>query len=147
MKQLHIVLFYYNIRSYEYMYQSISPSQFFQALADETRLRCMVLLQQHGELCVCELTYALDVSQPKISRHLAHLKAAGVVRDRRQGVWIFYTVRPQLPDWMATIIRNTTQQLREQSPFTEDNQRLNQMTQRPNELNCDTSLLIIKEKS
>jgi DNA-binding transcriptional ArsR family regulator len=129
------------------MYQSISPSQFFQALADETRLRCMVLLQQHGELCVCELTYALDVSQPKISRHLAHLKAAGVVRDRRQGVWIFYTVRPQLPDWMATIIRNTTQQLREQSPFTEDNQRLNQMTQRPNELNCDTSLLIIKEKS
>ncbi len=129
------------------MYQSISPSQFFQALADETRLRCMVLLQQHGELCVCELTYALDVSQPKISRHLAHLKAAGVVRDRRQGVWIFYPVRPQLPDWMATIIRNTTQQLREQSPFTEDNQRLNQMTQRPNELNCDTSLLIIKEKS
>lgn len=129
------------------MYQSISPTQLFQALADETRLRCLVLLQQHGELCVCELTTALDVLQPKISRHLAQLKAMGVVQDRRQGVWIFYTLHPQLPDWMATIIRDTTQQLREQSPFIEDNQRLSQMAQRPNDLNCDTSLLIIKEKS
>jgi len=128
------------------MYQSISPSQFFQTLADETRLRCVVLLQQHGELCVCELTCALNLSQPKISRHLAHLKAAGVVRDRRQGVWIFYTLHPQLPKWMSAIIHDTAHNLREQSPFTEDNQRLSQMTPRPNEQSCDISQITIKEK-
>jgi len=129
------------------MYQSISPTQLFQALADETRLRCVILLQQHGELCVCELTYALEVSQPKISRHLAYLKAAGVVRDRRQGVWIFYTLHPQLPAWMSQIIHNMTQHLYTKSPFYEDNQRLSGMSQRPNGRSCDTSLLIIKEKS
>jgi len=129
------------------MYQSISPTQLFQALADETRLRCVILLQQHGELCVCELTYALEVSQPKISRHLAYLKAAGVVRDRRQGVWIFYTLHPQLPAWMSAIIHNMTQHLHTKSPFYEDNQRLSGMSQRPNGRSCDTSLLIIKEKS
>jgi DNA-binding transcriptional ArsR family regulator len=129
------------------MYQSISPTQLFQALADETRLRCVILLQQHGELCVCELTYALEVSQPKISRHLAYLKAAGVVRDRRQGVWIFYTLHPQLPAWMSQIIHNMTQHLYTKSPFSEDNQRLSGMSQRPNGRSCDTSLLIIKEKS
>lgn len=129
------------------MYQSISSTQLFQALADETRLRCVILLQQHGELCVCELTYALEVSQPKISRHLAYLRAAGVVRDRRQGVWMFYTLHPQLPTWMSKIIHKMAQHLYTQPPFYEDNQRLSGMSQRPNERGCDTSLLVIKEKS
>ncbi|MEK8019379.1 MAG: metalloregulator ArsR/SmtB family transcription factor, partial [Candidatus Parabeggiatoa sp.] len=47
----------------------MSPENFFRALADETRLRCVVLIQQMGELCVCELTSGLGLSQPKISRH------------------------------------------------------------------------------
>jgi ArsR family transcriptional regulator len=124
------------------MYQSISPTQLFQALADETRLRCIILLQQHGDLCVCELTTALDVSQPKISRHLAQLKAMGVVQDRRQGVWIFYALHSALPEWMLTVIRETTQNLRYQSPFSEDQHRLNKMSARPNERMCE----ITKEK-
>jgi len=55
--------------------------QFFQLLSDETRLRCLLLLQKEGELCVCELVYALDIIQPKISRHLAALRDAGIVTD------------------------------------------------------------------
>lgn len=129
------------------MYQSTSPIQFFQALADETRLRCVILLQQHRELCVCELTYALNVSQPKISRHLANLRTAGVVQERRQGVWIYYSLHPNLPAWMLAIIHDTANSLCEQQPFFEDNQRLSQMVLRPNEQSCDKLRIIIKEKS
>jgi len=60
----------------------MSPETFFRALADETRLRCVVLIQQHGELCVCELSYALNLAQPKISRHLTTLKAAKILQYR-----------------------------------------------------------------
>ncbi len=50
---------------------SIDTKSLFQLLSDPTRLRCLLLMQVEGELCVCELTHALDLSQPKISRHLA----------------------------------------------------------------------------
>ncbi len=53
---------------------------FFKALADETRLRSLLLILQQGELCVCELTEALALSQPKISRHLAQLRTQGCCR-------------------------------------------------------------------
>ena len=66
-----------------------SFSRLFKALADETRLRIVALLS-HGELCVCHLEEALKLSQPKVSRHLATLRAAGVVEDRRDGSWVYY---------------------------------------------------------
>ena len=52
----------------------MNADQFFKALSDLTRLRMLVLLSHEGELCVCELTHALDEIQPKISRHLAQLR-------------------------------------------------------------------------
>lgn len=61
----------------------------FKALADETRLRILVLLLD-GELCVCEIIAALELPQSTISRHLAYLKNSGWVTDRRQGVWMYY---------------------------------------------------------
>ena len=61
---------------------------FFKMLADSTRLRCLLLMQAEGELCVCELTHALNLSQPKISRHLAHLREAGVLVASRNGTWM-----------------------------------------------------------
>jgi ArsR family transcriptional regulator len=73
-----------------------SFSRLFKALADETRLRIVALLS-HGELCVCHLEEALRLSQPKVSRHLATLRAAGVVEDRRDGTWVYYRLLPQ-PD-------------------------------------------------
>ena len=64
-------------------------SRLFKALADETRLRIVALLS-HGELCVCHLEEALRLSQPKVSRHLATLRSAGVVEHRRDGTWVYY---------------------------------------------------------
>ncbi|HVO31549.1 MAG TPA: metalloregulator ArsR/SmtB family transcription factor, partial [bacterium] len=75
----------------------LSPlSALFRALGDDTRLGIVSLLSS-GELCVCHLQSALGVSQPKISRHLAILRAAGVVSSRRSGAWIHYRLAEQ-PD-------------------------------------------------
>jgi ArsR family transcriptional regulator len=69
-------------------------ARFFKALADETRLRILALLVQ-GELCVCDLMAALDLPQSTVSRHLATLRNAGLVDDRRQGIWMYYRLAPQ----------------------------------------------------
>jgi ArsR family transcriptional regulator len=61
----------------------------FKALSEETRLRIIKLLE-HGELCVCDLTAALDLVQPKVSFHLAVLKEAGFIKDRKEGKWTHY---------------------------------------------------------
>ena len=63
----------------------------FKALSDETRLRIIKLLEQ-GELCVCDITAALDTVQPKVSFHLSTLKDAGLIKDRKQGKWIHYSL-------------------------------------------------------
>jgi ArsR family transcriptional regulator len=63
----------------------------FKALSDETRLRIMVLLSEK-ELCVCHLEWALGLTQAKVSRHLTTLKNAGLVKARRQGLWMFYSL-------------------------------------------------------
>ena len=64
-------------------------STIFKALSDETRLRVIKLLEG-GELCVCDIFTALDISQPKVSFHLNILKEAGFLKDRRQGRWTHY---------------------------------------------------------
>jgi ArsR family transcriptional regulator len=63
----------------------------FKALSDETRLRIIKLLEE-GELCVCDITAALDMVQPKVSFHLSSLKEAGLIKDRKQGKWIHYSL-------------------------------------------------------
>ena len=63
----------------------------FKALGDETRLRILNLLSR-GELCVCDITAVLGVPQSKASRHLAQLRVAGLVTDRREGRWMHYTL-------------------------------------------------------
>ncbi len=64
----------------------------FKALSDETRLVMMALLLRHGELCVCDFVRVLGVTQSKASRHLRYLLHAGLVQDRRDGVWVHYRV-------------------------------------------------------
>ena len=99
---------------------SIQLNQFFQLLSDETRLRSLMLIQQEGGLCVCELVYALNVIQPKVSRHLAALRDAGVVTDRRQGQWIYYRLNPDLPDWARQVIDSTAAEAAHQQTFIND---------------------------
>jgi ArsR family transcriptional regulator len=69
-------------------------SRLFRALGDETRLRIVALLA-HGELCVCHVEQALDLSQPNASRQLGVLRAAGVVDSRRDGTWVYYRIAAQ----------------------------------------------------
>jgi ArsR family transcriptional regulator len=69
-------------------------TKLFRALGDETRLRIVALLS-HGELCVCHVERALDLSQPNVSRQLGILKAAGVVDSRRDGTWVYYRLVAQ----------------------------------------------------
>lgn len=64
-------------------------AQKFKALSDETRLRILALLI-NGEMCVCDLMAILDLPQSTVSRHLAYMRNAGVVEDRRQGIWMYY---------------------------------------------------------
>ena len=85
----------------------VTPVSFYKCLSDETRLRCLLLIQKEGELCVCELTEALDEIQPKISRHLAQLKKCELLLDRRQGQWVFYRINPSLPTWASSVLATT----------------------------------------
>ena len=81
-----------------------APDDFFTALADPTRRRILALLQAEGERCVCVLYETLDLPQPKVSRHLGVLRAAGIVATRREGLWIHYRLHPDLPDWARTVL-------------------------------------------
>jgi len=63
--------------------------QLFKGLGDQTRVRILNLLI-HGELCVCDIQYVLDSSQPNVSRHLTYLKNSGLVLDRREGIRMYY---------------------------------------------------------
>jgi ArsR family transcriptional regulator, arsenate/arsenite/antimonite-responsive transcriptional repressor len=84
-----------------------TPPNVFKSLADDTRAKIMMLVAQEQELCVCELTSALDMSQPKISRHLAVLRNYGLLADRRQGQWVYYRLHPELPHWVREVISTT----------------------------------------
>ena len=63
----------------------------FKALSDETRVRIIKLLE-HGELCVCDIGAALGMVQPKVSFHLSVLKNSGLLKDRKQGKWVHYSL-------------------------------------------------------
>jgi ArsR family transcriptional regulator, arsenate/arsenite/antimonite-responsive transcriptional repressor len=69
-------------------------ARLFHALSDETRL-CILERLRRGERCVCELTDALDAAQSRLSFHLRVLKEAGLVTDRREGRWMYYTLNPE----------------------------------------------------
>lgn len=105
--------------------KQIQPDKFFYLLSDETRLRCLSLLQQKGELCVCDFVTALDMIQPKISRHLSILRKHEVVIDRRSGTWIYYRIHPQLPVWAGQVLSNTVSGIAEREPYATDSTKLN----------------------
>lgn len=105
---LHIYAFPYTLQLlFTDVLLNMTPDTFYKALADDTRLRCLLLITQYQELCVCELTEALNETQPKISRHLAQLRKNGLLSDRRQGQWVFYQLHPELANWSKTVLQTT----------------------------------------
>ena len=81
-----------------------NPDQLFKAFSDSTRLRLLNLLAQR-EHCVCEFQSILRVSQPKISRHLAYLRRSGLVKTRRSGKWIYYSLAPATNPVHTSLLR------------------------------------------
>jgi ArsR family transcriptional regulator len=115
---------------------SIDASAFFGALAHPTRLRTLMLLAHYPELCVCELTYAIGVTQPHLSRHLAQLREQGLVTDRRASTWVYYRINRALPAWAKAILRETQAGLQTSQPFVEDATALSTMPNRPDAPRC-----------
>ena len=109
----------------------MKPEYFFNTLSDPTRLRTLMLIQAEEEVCVCEMTFALEESQPKISRHLALMREAGIVTNRREGTWIHYRIDPNLPRWAKESLQQLFHQLKALQPFRDDRRRLARMTERP----------------
>jgi len=114
----------------------MDTTTFFSALSNDIRLRCLVLMQLQGELCVCELTHALNLSQPMISRHLALLRENGIVDTRRVGQWMYYTLHAGLPAWCKKVIRETARANAQEAPFDADLYALKDMPNRPGDSCC-----------
>ncbi|MEM0912571.1 MAG: metalloregulator ArsR/SmtB family transcription factor [Pseudomonadota bacterium] len=88
----------------------LTPLSFFKCLADDTRLKTMLLIALRRELCVCDLQDALDVSQPKMSRHLAELRKCKLLDGDRRGQWVYYRLHATLPAWAKDVLAKTLEQ-------------------------------------
>lgn len=86
--------------------QAETVAKVFKALGDPVRLRLLSLIASRagGEVCVCDLTPAFDLSQPTISHHLKLLKQAGLIDSERRGTWVYYRLRPEMTDQLARIL-------------------------------------------
>ena len=100
--------------------------RFFQALGDRTRLRLLNLMGEQ-ELCVCYFVAILGVPQPKISRHLAYLRRAGIVTARREGKWMHYRIAVPPHAGAARILRQTLGFLRDEKAMQADRTRLSRV--------------------
>lgn len=92
----------------------LTPDSLLKAIAEPTRLRIVLLLQQYDELCVCHLQDSLELAQPKISRHLKTLRESGIVVDRRDGQWVHYRLNPVMPSWALQVIEGLAEGANEQ---------------------------------
>jgi ArsR family transcriptional regulator, arsenate/arsenite/antimonite-responsive transcriptional repressor len=99
------------------------PELFFAALADRTRLRLLNLMRD-GEVCTCFFADTLETNDPKISRHLAYLKRAGLVKGRREGKWVHYSLVEPKDSAAREVFRSTMKMLRNDSRMERDRKRL-----------------------
>src|SRR6516165_11353378 len=81
-------------------------AQVFKALGDPVRLRLVSLIGAHrgGEVCVCDLTEAFDLTQPTISHHLKVLREAGLITSERRGTWVYYWIEATTLKWLAGVL-------------------------------------------
>ncbi|MFE3740203.1 ArsR/SmtB family transcription factor [Streptomyces sp. NPDC059134] len=86
--------------------QAADLAKVFKALGDPVRLRLLSMIASRagGEVCVCDLTPAFDLSQPTISHHLKLLKQAGLIDSERRGTWVYYRLLPRMTDRLAAVL-------------------------------------------
>lgn len=104
--------------------KSVPLDQVFRALADPTRLRLLNLMSRQ-EICVCYFIEVIGAPQPKISRHLAYLRRAGIVAARREGKWMHYRLTVPQDSHSASILKSTIEALRQDREMQKDCERLN----------------------
>lgn len=109
----------------------MEEQEFFEILGDETRRRILSLLLREGELCVCELYYALNMPQPKVSRHLGLMRTINLLLVRREGTWIYYRVNSQIPAWCDRILAQLRDVWLTNLIHAQDAARLTGMSNRP----------------
>jgi ArsR family transcriptional regulator len=114
------------------MKTSVSPDldQVFGALADPTRRRILGLVAA-GEVCVCHIHEALDVPQPTASRHLAHLRKAGLVETRRDGLWVHYRLATLEDPAISGVVRATLAALSANGEAVDDRRKLSRLVDVP----------------
>jgi len=114
----------------------------FRALSDESRLRILNLLFSWGELCVCDIEEVMGATQTKVSRHLAYLRRARLVVQRREGLWKLYSLAEPQDENHARILEALASVLRSSPVATKDAQRLSGRIKR----GCCTTFGIIKPR-
>jgi len=97
--------------------------QFFLALSDRNRLR-LINLMGEDEICVCFFVEILKMPQPKVSRHLAYLRRAGIVEARREGKWMHYRIVPPVDEHAARIFEQVRDWLNSDREMQQDRARL-----------------------
>ena len=102
---------------------TFNMERFFQALADNTRLRLLNLMGEQ-EICVCYFVEILNQPQPKISRHLAYLRSAGLVITRREGTWMHYRIAIPPHAGASQILRQTLTWMKEDRAMQADRTKL-----------------------
>ncbi len=125
------------IRQCEYIYMAAKAQfdlvRFFQALGDPTRLRLLNLMGDR-EICVCYFVEILDSPQPKISRHLAYLRSAGIVAARREGKWMHYRIVMPQHAGAAQVLKQTLETLRGEKAMQADRATLDRACCVPGQL-------------
>ena len=119
------------LQNYDKIFVMVSMQTFFTALADRTRRRILNLIRDR-ELCVCFFTEILDISQPKISRHLAYLRNAEIVTSRRDGKWMYYRIIEPEDSHAAQILHDTLDWLASEERMQKDYEKLNIISSSPN---------------
>lgn len=90
--------------------KKMNQTDFFKCLSDATRLDILKIVLEKQNVCVCEITEQLELSQPKISRHLALLRNLSILLDQRQGQWVYYRLNPNLPEWANEVLNILSKQ-------------------------------------
>lgn len=111
-------------------------SSFFKVLADESRIQMLWLLLNHQELCVCDFMEVLEITQSKASRHLRKLHSAGLVSDRRAGLWIYYKLRPMTDDFAQNFLATLNATLAYRKEAAELLKKLNAWLEKKDQDSC-----------
>jgi ArsR family transcriptional regulator len=99
-------------------------ARIFKALSDETRLRILHLVLEAEEICVCDMETVLGCPQARISRHLAILKNAGWIEDRREGMWVLYSLAKPADPIHQSLLKAVKEIVRSSPEFDADRAKL-----------------------